>query len=200
MLSRAKYKLCKRLGGGIYEKCQSQKFAISEARARKFKKRRRQASDYGRQLIEKQKVRFAYGMTEKQFRNYVQKATKATDTGATLNTLLEMRLDNVVYKLGFAPTRRAARQIVSHGHITVNGKKMTVPSHQVKVGDVIAIRENSKARTLFAQLAEKLPKHTTENWLNLDAKKLSGEVKSTPEYEPDKSIFDFVAVFEFYSR
>jgi len=125
---------------------------------------------------------------------------KAEDTNAALNTSLEMRLDNVVYKLGFAPTRRAARQVVSHGHITVNGKKMTIPSHQVKVGDKIAIREGSKTRTLFAKLAETIQKHKPENWLNLDAKKLEGEVKSTPNYEPDKSLFDYVAVFEFYSR
>jgi len=196
----AKYKVCKRLGSGLYEKCQSQKYALSEAKSRKFKRRRRGGSDYGRQLLEKQKVRFAYGLTEKQFRKYVTLAMKAQDTTDALNANLEMRLDNIVYKLGFAPTRRAARQMVSHGHITVNGRKITVPSHATKVGDIVAVREGSKARTIFTQLMEVIGKHKAESWLSLDAKKLSGEVKSKPQYEPDKSIFDFVSVFEFYSR
>ncbi len=200
MLSKAKYKLCKRLGGALFEKCQTQKYAISEARSRKAKKRRRQMSDYGRQLIEKQKVRFAYGITEKQLRKYVYEAMKAQDTAGSLNRLLEMRLDNVVYKLGFAPTRRAARQMVSHGHIVVNGRKINIPSHITKVGDVVAVREGSKARTLFSQLMETINKHKTESWLKLDPKKLSGEIKSEPNFEPEKSIFDFVSVFEFYSR
>ncbi len=200
MLSKAKYKLCKRLGGALFEKCQTQKYALSEARARKSKGRKRQMSDYGRQLIEKQKVRFAYGITEKQLRKYVHESMKAQDTVSTLNQKLEMRLDNVVYKLGFAPTRRAARQMVNHGHITVNGRKLNIPSHILKVGDVVAVREGSKARTLFSQLMETISKHKTEEWLNLDAKKLSGEVKALPSFEADKSIFDFVSVFEFYSR
>ncbi len=200
MLSKAKYKLCKRLGGGLFEKCQTQKYALSEARARKSKGRRRQMSDYGRQLIEKQRVRFAYGITEKQLRKYVYSAMDAQDTVSALHKQLEMRLDNVVYKLGFAPTRRAARQMVSHGHITVNGRKLNIASHIVKVGDIVAVREGSKARTLFSQLMETISKHKTESWLNLDPKKLSAEIKSEPEFEADKSIFDFVSVFEFYSR
>ncbi len=200
MLSKAKYKLCKRLGGGLFEKCQTQKYALSEARARKSKGRRRQMSDYGRQLIEKQKVRFAYGITEKQLRKYVYNAMGAQDTVSALHKQLEMRLDNVVYKLGFAPTRRAARQMVSHGHITVNGRKLNIASHMLKVGDTVAVREQSKTRTLFSQLMESISKHKTENWLNLDSKKLSAEIKSEPEFEAEKSIFDFVSVFEFYSR
>ncbi len=200
MLSRAKYKLCKRLGGGLFEKCQTQKYALSEARSRKGRRRRRQQSDYGRQLIEKQKVRFVYGITEKQLRKYVYAAMKTTDTAESLNTTLEMRLDNTVYKLGFAPTRRAARQMVNHGHIVVNGKKMNIPSHQLKIGDKVAVREASKSRTVFTQLLDFISKHKTEKWLNLNSKKLEGEVKSLPIYEPDQSFFDFVSVFEFYSR
>ncbi len=200
MLSKAKYKLCKRLGGGLFEKCMTQKYALSEARSRKGGRRRRQKSEYGRQLIEKQKIRFAYGITEKQLRKYVDIATKSQDTANALNAELELRLDNVVYKLGFAPTRRAARQMVSHGHITVNGKKMTVASHKVKLGDTVAVREGSKARTLFAQLQETITKHKTEPWLALNHKQLSGEIKSIPSFEADKSMFDFVSVFEFYSR
>ncbi len=200
MLKKAKYKLCRRLGPGIYEKCQTQRYAVSEAKARKNQKRRRIVSDYGRQLIEKQKVRFAYGITERQLRRYVYEAMKQADTVSALNKTLEMRLDNVVYKLGFAPTRRAARQMVSHGHITVNGRKMTIPSHILRVGDVVAVREESKARTLFTQLMETIAKHRPENWLSLDPKALKGEVKAEPQFDPDKSIFDYAAVFEFYSR
>ncbi len=198
MLSKPKYKVCKRLGGGIYEKCQTQKYALSEARARR--RRPRAMSDYGRQLIEKQKVRFAYGITEKQLRNYVLNAMGAKDTVAELYATLEMRLDNLVYKMGLAPTRRAGRQMVSHGHILVNGKKIRVPSHVVKIGDKVSVREGSKSRTLFSQLAETLKKHKTENWINLDVKKMEAEIKERPVFDPAQSIFDFVSVFEYYSR
>ncbi len=199
MLTKAKYKLCKRLGGALFEKCQTQKYALSEARARKSR-RRRVMSDYGKQLLEKQKVRFAYGITEKQLRKYVYAAMKTQDTAKYLNRYLEMRLDNVVYKMGLAPTRRAARQMVSHGHILVNGRKNTVPSHQTKTGDIISVREGSKARTLFSNLHEALKKQKTEKWIKLDTKNMSAELLETPSYDPAQSVFDFVAVFEFYSR
>ena len=200
MLSKPQYKLCKRLGGGLFEKCQTQKYTLSEARSRKNQARRRALSDYGRQLIEKQKVRFAYGITEKQLRRYVTESMNAQDTVASLFARLEMRLDNVVYKMGLAPTRRAGRQIVSHGHILVNGKKIKVPSHKVNIGDVVALREGSKARSLFAKVAESIKKHKVESWLNLDTKKLQAEIKDNPKFDPAQSIFDFVSVFEFYSR
>lgn len=200
MLTQPKYKICKRLGSGVYEKCQTQKFALSEARAKKTFKRRRNISDYGRQLLEKQKIRFAYGITEKQLRKYVAAAIATKEPANTLFELLETRLDNTVYRLGLAPTRRAARQMVSHGHITVNGKKMTVASHTVTKGDTIAVRENSKAKTLFTANAETIEAHTTPAWLTQDAKKLTGSVKALPEISTLDSSFDLSAVFEFYSR
>ncbi len=199
-VKKPKFKLCKRLGSGIYEKCQTQKYAVSEARARKQQRRPRVLSDYGRQLLEKQKVRFAYGISEKQMKRYVTESLKAQDTINALYSRLELRLDNVVYKMGLAPTRRAARQMVSHGHITVNGKKMTIPSHKVSVGDVVAVRENSKARALFAHVAERLKKHKAENWLSLDPAKMSAEIKSEPNFDPAQSVFDLASVFEFYTR
>ncbi len=198
MLSKPKYKLCKRLGG-IYEKCQSQSYAISEAKYRK-RVRRRPASDYGKQLLEKQKLRFAYGITEKQLRRYVYEAMKAQDTAQALHEVLETRLDNIVYKLGFAPTRRAARQMVTHGHIIVNDRKVKIPSFKVSVGDKVAVREQSKARTMFAQLMETIKKYKTPEWLKLDDKKLEGELKSKPVYDPAQSMFDLSLVFEFYTR
>lgn len=200
MLTKPKYKICKRLGNGIYEKCQTQKFALSEARAKKTFKRRRNVSDYGRQLLEKQKVRYAYGITEKQLRKYVAMALGAKDPSAELFKNLETRLDNTIYRLGFAPTRRAARQMVSHGHIVVNSKKMTVPSHTVRKSDAIAVRDASKEKTLFTGNADAIANRTAPKWLTADAKKLSASVKSLPEFVASDTVFDLPAVFEFYSR
>jgi len=200
MLSKPLYKLGKRLGAGIHEKCQTQKFALSEARAKKTFKRRRMMSDFGRQLIEKQKVRFAYGITEKQLVSYIKNAIKTTIPIDTIHILLETRLDNTVYKLGLAPTRRSARQMVVHGHITLNGRKVTIPSAVVKEGDVVAARSGSREKQLFMLIAEKLSKHTPPKWLILDAKKVSGKVSAQPKFTQTDSMFDYRAVFEFYSR
>jgi len=193
-----KYKICKRLGGGIFEKCQTQKFQLAEARARKGGPRRRGMSDYGKQLIEKQKVRFSYGITEKQLRKYVAKATASTDAVSTMHTELEMRLDNVIYRAGFAATRRMARQIVSHGHITVNGRKLKVPSYTVKIDDEVAVRDGSKGKTVFADVTRS--NVVAPKWLVTDMKKLTTKVKSAPVFESGATMFDYQAVFEFYSR
>ena len=200
MIRKPIYKLGKRLGTVVHEKCQTQKFALSEARAKKKFAHRRNISDYGRQLLEKQKVRFTYGITEKQFQKYIKQAMKETDKIFALNAILESRLDNTVYSLGLAPTRRAARQMVSHGHITVNGTKVTIPSYAVKKDDEIGIREGSKNKTIFSAIADKLSSHTPPKWLTFDPKKMIGKVKSQPEYEVGANLFDFKAVFEFYSR
>jgi small subunit ribosomal protein S4 len=200
MLAKPKYKICKRLGNGVYEKCQTQKFALSEARVKKTFRRRRNLSDYGRQLLEKQKVRYAYGITEKQLRNYVTASLGTKDPAAGLFKLLETRLDNTVYRLGFAPTRRAARQMVNHGHVHVNGKKMTVPSHTIQKGDSITIREGSKDKPLFVLNMDAITTRTAPKWLLVDAKKLSAGVKAMPEFVAGDTVFDVSAVFEFYSR
>ncbi len=193
-----KYKICKRLGSGIFEKCMSQKFQIVEARARKSGPRRRGMSDYGKQLIEKQKVRFSYGISEKQLRKYVDLSTASQDAVSTMHLSLETRLDNVVYRAGLASTRRMARQLVSHGHITVNGRKLKVPSYSVKVDDEIAVRDGSKSKTVFADIAKSAAK--APNWLIADLKKLTVKVKSIPVHESGATMFDYQAVFEFYSR
>lgn len=200
MLTKPKYKICKRLGNGVYEKCQTQKFALSEARAKKTFKRRRNLSDFGRQLLEKQKVRFAYGISEKQLRKYATDSLKSKEPTSELFRLLETRLDNVVYRLGFAPTRRAARQMVNHGHILLNGRKMTIPSHKVQKGDVISVKENSKSKGLFALKTDAIEGHMAPKWFTVNSKKLTAETKTLPEFVAGDTVFDLPAVFEFYSR
>lgn len=197
-----KYKIAKRLGAPVFEKTQSQKFAVSEARsARKKTGRPGGASDYKRQHIEKQKMRMVYGITEKQLRRYVDEALdRNVQPIADLVGRLESRLDNVVHKLGLAKTRRLARQLVSHGHITLNGRRLNIPSHKVKVGDVVAVREQSKQSPLFESTTLKIEEYTAPAWLTLDAKKLEGTMKSVPPYEPTESMFDPQQVLEFYSR
>lgn len=196
---KSKFKIGKRLGASVFEKCQTQKFALSEARSKKLSKRRGTLSDFGKQLIEKQKMRFTYGISEKQFSRYVSEAMEDAQPAIALGRILESRLDSVAYRLGLAPTRRAARQMTSHGHLTVNGKRMNVPSHKVRVGDVVAVREGSKGHGLFASLAEK-EMSAVPQWLSFDYALLSGKVLAVPTLIPGEGTLDFPAVLEFYSR
>ncbi len=202
MIIGAKYKICRRLGSGVFEKCQNQKFSLSEARHEKGNrgKRRKQISGYGQQLIEKQKIRFSYGVSERQLQNYVKDANamKKTTSREALFQLFESRLDNVIYRLGIAQTRRLARQMASHGHFTVNGTRTTVPSYRVKEGDVIALREGSKSKTLFQNLDKKLVKTNSPAWLKFDVKNISGTVTGVPVN--NETFLDFGSVLEFYSR
>lgn len=196
-----KFKIAKRLGAPIFEKTQSQKFELSLARGGRNAKRPGQMSDYKRQLIEKQKMRFSYGLTEKQLRRYVDEAVeKSHQPVALLMERLESRLDNVIYRMGLAKTRRLARQIVSHGHICVNGKKMTIPSHKVKVNDVISVREGSRQTGLFINLGETHEAAGVPAWVTFDAKKMEGTMKTVPVYNPAESLFDPDQVMEYYSR
>lgn len=197
-----KFKIAKRLGAPIFEKTQTQKFALSEARHTKTQKRRPGAmSDYKRQLLEKQKMRFSYGISERQLRRYVDEAIQESATPiAHLVTRLESRLDNVVYRLGLAKTRQMARQIVAHGHVLVNGKRFTIPSHKVVNGDVITVRNGSKESALFTALAERHEAAGVPNWLTFDAKTLTGTVTALPTYEASETLFDPEQVLEYYSR
>ncbi|HEY0979695.1 MAG TPA: 30S ribosomal protein S4 [Candidatus Paceibacterota bacterium] len=199
-----KYKIAKRLGATVFEKTQTQKFAIAEERAARNKRGRRgQQTEFGKQLLEKQKVRMTYGISEKQFSNYVAIAMKTHGVPPveTLHRLLELRLDNVVYRLGLAPTRRAARQMVSHGHITVNGVKTTIPSRAMRVGDRIAVREGSKSAVLFENFAEKfMERPTLSPWLSWNPKAMEGGVQEVPTAEAASPAGDLVAVLSFYSR
>ena len=160
---------------------------------------RKKFSEYGMQLREKQKVRRAYGLLEKQFRIYYEKATRSKEgTGWALLKMLELRLDNVVYRMGIGSSRSESRQIVNHGHITVNGKKVNIPSYQVKVGDVIQIKENKQNIEMFKALKE--AKVNTPKWLEFDSKSLTGKVLALPERDDiDMNIQEHLIV-EFYSR
>jgi small subunit ribosomal protein S4 len=198
----AKYKMCRRLGTGVFEKCQTAKFVQSEAKkSRGAKGKRPKAlSGFGAQLIEKQKVRFSYGITERQLSNYVEKATSTKGMLATdkLFEELETRLDNIVYRLGFANTRRFARQLVSHGHFTVNGVKTTIPSQQIRVGDVIAVREGSRKSPVFTDFALKTKNYAWPNWLKLSPEQLQAEMVAKPKNE--EQFLQLDTVLEFYSR
>lgn len=202
MIIGPKYKIAKRLGAPIFEKTQTQKFALSEARSARTKTRRGgMMSDYKKQLLEKQKMRFSYGISEKQLSRYVSEAfLKGHQPIGELIARLESRLDNIVYRLGLAKTRRLARQLVSHGHICLNGRRLNIPSHRVKIGDVVSVREQSKQSPLFVVLDESLAALTPPHWLTLNAKALSGEKKAEPTYEPSETLFDPQQVLEYYSR
>ena len=143
--------------------------------------RRAKKSEYALQMTEKQKVKFVYGILEKQFRMYFEKAERMNgNTGENLLSLVERRLDNVVYRLGFAATRREARQLVNHGHYTVNGKRVNIPSYLVSVGDVIAVCEKSTSTTRFKTLKESDAFVAAPKWLERDKNNLQGKVIAMP--------------------
>ena len=162
--------------------------------------RRKKVSEYGAQLKEKQKVKFVYGVQEKQFHKYYLKAAHMKGiTGENMLRLLELRLDNVVFRLGLAKTRRMARQVVGHGHIRVNGQKVDIPSYQVKVGDVITLRPRSAESEMFKSLREGTT-GLTPKWLSFDAPNLTGNVAALPTREDiDLEVAENMIV-EYYSR
>jgi small subunit ribosomal protein S4 len=163
--------------------------------------RRRKVGEYGLQLREKQKVRRTYGVLERQFRNYFVEATRHSGvTGEYLLRSLEQRMDNVVYRLGFAPSRAAARQLVGHGHFAVNGVPTNIPSFQVKPGDRIEVRESRRAREPFKLAKETLRSHQAPEWLSLDAAKLAGTVADLPRRDQMPLDLNEQLVVEYYSR
>lgn len=204
MKTGPRYKIAKRLGASVFEKAQTQKFALSADRSAKNKPRGRgRTSEYGKQMLEKQKVRVTYGLPERQFRNYVRKALAAAHTAEPserLHELLEMRLDNVVWRLGLASTRRGARQMVAHGHVMVGGKKIRVPSHALSVGEQIAIREGSKEHGVLVGFAERSAASPLPSWLSWDAKAMMGSVVERPTAASSGTAGDLTAVLSFYTR
>ncbi len=193
----SKYKIARRLGP-IFPKTQTQKFAIRQQK-RKPTRGRRAPSDYNKQLIEKQKLRLTYGLKEKKLSSYVKDSlASGNDTITNLYQLLERRLDSVVYRSGFADSRRMARQLVSHGHITLNGRKNNVPSVQLRAGDVVAIREQSQGKKVFEHLAERRKDHKTPAWMKTDFKKMETTVAELPVLEQRE--FNFKRIIEFYTR
>ena len=165
-------------------------------------KRTRRPSEYGMQWREKQKVRRFYGVMERQFRKHFEEASRLGGvTGENLLRILEMRLDNVVYRLGFADSRRQARQLVRHGHFTVNGRKTDIPSYQVRPGDVIAVRPQSREREYFKVAAEVLRTRQAPAWLTLDAEAMTGRVVTPPTRDQiDMPPINEQLIIEFYSR
>lgn len=163
---------------------------------------RRKQSEYAMQLNEKQKVKFIYGILEKQFRSYYEKAEKAPGiTGENLLTTIERRLDNVVFRLGFAMTRREARQAVNHGHFTVNGKRVDIPSYLVSVGDVIEVAEKSRSSVMFKRLTgEDAPVFTIPQWLDRDKNALKGTVTKFPVREDIDFPVEETLIVELYSK
>ncbi len=207
--SEAVCRLCRREGQKLFlkgERCLSPKCAFERrpypagvhGRQSQF---RRKESDYALQLRAKQKARRVYGVYERQFRRYFSRAQNQKGlTGTNLLVLLESRLDNVVYRLGFADSRAQARQLVRHGHFDVNGRKTNIPSFLVKAGDVVAVREYSRQGAYFKELAGVLEESGVPGWLNLDAAALAGTVMTAPSRDDIDVSLDEQLIVEYYSR
>ena len=174
---------------------------IDKKSTRQLKRSSRKISEYGLQLREKQKAKFIYGVLEKPFRNYYKKADRMKgQTGENLMVILESRLDNVVFRLGFARTRREARQIVDHKHILVNGKQVNIPSYLVKAGDVIEIKEQCKSSQRYKDIAEATGGRLVPEWLESDLEALKGTVKELPSREVIDVPVDEMLIVELYSK
>lgn len=161
---------------------------------------RKKLSEYGKQLVEKQKLKITYGLREKQFRITFDRAAKLSGvTGNNLMVLLEARLDNVVYRLGFAPTRSAARQLVGHGHIRINGRRCNIPSYSVRPGDVVSLKDSTRSKALVQRFLDGARGETPE-WVSLIKDELKGEIVRLPEREEIPSVADELMVVELYSK
>ena len=174
---------------------------VNKKSNRKLVRSSRKISEYGLQLREKQKAKFIYGVLEKPFRNYYKKAKQMSGmTGENLMVLLESRLDNVVFRMGLARTRREARQIVDHKHVLVNGKQVNIPSYLIKAGDVIEIKEAKKSSTRYKEIVEVTGGRMVPDWLEVDAEALKGTVKELPNREAIDVPVDEMLIVELYSK
>ena len=174
---------------------------IDKKSNRQSKRANKKISEYGLQLREKQKAKFIYGVLEKPFHNYYEKADRMKGmTGTNLMTILESRLDNVVFRLGLARTRKEARQIVDHKHVLVNGKQVNIPSYLVKAGDVIEIKENKKGSQRYKEILEATAGNMVPEWLEADAENLRGTVKELPNREAIDVPVDEMLIVELYSK
>lgn len=202
MIIGPKYKIARRLGAPIFEKTQTQKYALNLERKGKKRNSGKPKTEFGLQLNEKQKAKFTYSLSEKQFSNYVKEALgkKNSKPVETIFEFLETRLDNVIYRLGFSPTRLGARQMVSHGHIAINGRRVTIPSLRVSAGDKITVKDSSSTKPLFADLASRVKNKTIPTWLTVDPAKMVAEVVGVPHWNSVENMFDLNTVIEFYSR
>jgi small subunit ribosomal protein S4 len=209
-MTKSDCKLCRRYGQKLFikgERCFSAKCAFSRrsyAPGPKAKRRLGQLSEYGKELMEKQKLKNWYNLSEKQFRNYVNKTlstrSKGGDSAEELIARLESRFDNVVFRLGFAMSRPQAQQLVSHGLLGINGKAIDTPSHELKIGDVILPRPTKIKKIIFQNIKNQLKKYKPPKWLSIDAEKLEGKVIGKPTKEEAAPPAEVSAIFEFYSR
>ena len=209
-MQNSKCKICRRTGTKLFlrgEKCSSVKCPIIRKPyppGAKGKRRTRPLSEYGRELKEKQKLKNWYNLQERQFSNYVKQALdargKVEDTAAFFIEILESRLDNVIYRLGFADSRPKARQLVSHGHFLVNGRSIDVPSYKVKINDKIKLKPSSAKKNIFRNLSAVFKKYNPPSWLKLDLDKLEGTVQKLPTLEESIPPAEIASVFEFYSK
>lgn len=199
-------RLCRRAGVKLFlkgERCYTPRCAVDKRRKPPGTQtlRRRRTSDWGVQLREKQKARQIYGVMEKQFRKYFEEAQRRPGmTGLHLLQLLEERLDNVAYRLNFADSRSQARQLVRHGHIMVNGRKVDIPSYRVRVDDVVGWKESSRDTGIYALMTEDIPRRPLPTWLSLDVEHMAGRVVSAPEPDEIDTGIDVRLVVEHYSR
>lgn len=207
MILDSKCKKCRRVGQKLFlkgERCFSQKCAMIRKPyipGLHGKSRRKGISEYGQQLIEKQKVRHVYGISEKQFKNYFKKIVgQKGNKEELLVNKLESRLDNIVFRLGWAQSRALARQLVNHGHILVNQRKVDIPSYQVKKGDVIQIKEKSKKLIPFRDLKTTLKKYEVPAWLSLDKQKLIGKIINQLKTADIGKVGEIGMIIEYYSR
>ena len=190
----------------VLKRCRSlgiepQYLGIDKQSWRKLTRSNRKVSEYGQQLREKQKAKFIYGVLEKPFRNYYEKADRqAGMAGENLMRMLELRLDNVIFRLGFARTRREARQIVDHKHILVNGKCINIPSYEVKAGDVVEVKESSRSMQRFKDIAEVTGGRTTPEWMAVDKENMKGTINSLPKREQIDVPVDEMQIVELYSK
>ena len=199
-------KLCRREGTKLFlkgERCTSGKCAFDHRSTApgQHGAARKKVGEYGKQLREKQKARRYYGVLEKQFRHYYDMAEKMEGiTGTNLLILLERRLDNVIYRMGMAESRKEARQLVLHAHFTLNGKKVSIPSILIKAGDVIAVKESSKENAKIKALAEALATKTSPKWIEKDAANLTAKIVSLPARDDIDFEFDEQLIVELYSK
>lgn len=203
-MSRVTCKICRRLGESICgrEKCAFKRRPYPPGKLISERKHRSTQTDYGRQLREKQKVRHTYGVSETQFSNYVEEASgkRGVNPAEYLFEALESRLDNAVFRAGFVGSRALSRQVVSHGHIMVNGRRSNIASRRMKIGDVIAIRPGSMSTKLFEGLGEKMKAATVPTWFKIDGDKLTATFQGKPKAGQAEMSFNLTSVVEFYSR
>ncbi len=209
-MKQAKCKICRRLGDKLFlkgEKCLGSKCAMIKrpfAPGQKAKKRRGNLTEFGREMREKQKVKKWYNVSESQFKDYVfevmENRASGVDVASQLIAKLESRLDNIIFRMGWAKSRGQARLLVTHGHFLVNGKKIDIPSCRINVGDAISIREGSKNKEALKGISEAMKKYSLPKWLSFDGSKIEGKVMRYPTPEDVQLPSEISTIFEHYSR